>query len=129
MAAVFLETLMAKNLKQLLAQIGKLQVEADALKQKERLGVIARIQEAVAHYGLTAEELFAAQARKAKAAPSARATRAKVAKAAKKGSGVPKYQDVTGLTWTGRGKRPAWFVEALAEGKTPESMLIKGTEA
>ncbi|TXI24979.1 MAG: H-NS histone family protein [Roseateles sp.] len=119
---------MAKNLKQLLAQIGKLQGQADALKQKERLGVIERIQEAVAHYGLTADEIFAAPARKAKAAPSARGTRVKAAKAVKKGSGVPKYQDVTGRTWTGRGKRPTWFVEALAEGKAPESMLIKGTE-
>lgn len=117
---------MAKNLKQLLAQIGKLQSQADALKQKEKLGVIARIQEAIAHYNITSDELFSKPERKARAeAATAPVKRAKTKKVATKGAGEPKYQDVTGRTWTGRGKRPAWFVEALAEGKTPESMLIK----
>lgn len=119
---------MAKNLKQLLAQIDELQAQADALKNKERAGVIARIQEAVDHYGITAEELFNKPARKARAVASKRVQAPKARKVAKKAAtrvaGQPKYQDGSGRTWTGRGKRPAWFVDALAEGKTAESMLI-----
>lgn len=127
---------MAKNLKQLLAQIDKLQAQADALKSKERVGVIARIQEAIAHYALTSEELFSKPARKAKAAPSKPATRKKAPAAAKKAvgqrkyqPGKPKYHDGTGRSWTGQGKRPGWFVEAIEAGKTAESMLINAGEA
>ena len=29
------------------------------------------------------------------------------------------------LTWSGRGRRPAWFVEALDNGKSPEDLLIQ----
>jgi DNA-binding protein H-NS len=35
---------------------------------------------------------------------------------------VAKYKDASGKTWSGRGRRPGWFVKALAEGKAPESM-------
>jgi DNA-binding protein H-NS len=38
---------------------------------------------------------------------------------------VPKYRDEAGNTWTGRGKRPNWFLQALATGKTPQDLLIK----
>lgn len=31
-----------------------------------------------------------------------------------------KYQDGAGNTWSGRGRRPRWIVEALAAGKTVE---------
>lgn len=116
---------MAKNLKQLLVQIAKLQSQADALKNKERSGVITRIQEAIAHYGLTAEELFSKPARNTRTAPAKRAkTAAKAAAKPKRQLGKPKYHDGTGRTWTGQGKRPSWFVAALAEGKTAESMLL-----
>jgi DNA-binding protein H-NS len=40
----------------------------------------------------------------------------------------PKYRNLLdpAQTWTGRGKRPRWFVAALAEGKTDQDMLIAG---
>lgn len=115
---------MARNLKQLLAQIDRLQQQADALKQRERAGVIGRIQEAIAHYGLTADELFVKASGKSQAVPAKTTRRTKTAKATAKAASVPKYQDGTGRTWTGRGKRPGWFIAALADGKTSESMLI-----
>ena len=34
-----------------------------------------------------------------------------------------KYRDAQGNTWAGRGLQPRWFKAALAEGKTPESLL------
>ena len=39
---------------------------------------------------------------------------------------VPKYRHTENeaLTWSGRGRKPAWFKEALAAGKSPEEMAI-----
>lgn len=41
--------------------------------------------------------------------------------------GVPRYQnpDNSKQTWTGRGKRPKWYLEALSKGITPEQMEIR----
>lgn len=42
---------------------------------------------------------------------------------------APKYRNPADAsqTWSGRGKRPVWFVEALKKrGVTPESLLIEG---
>lgn len=38
----------------------------------------------------------------------------------------PKYVHPTDpdVTWSGRGRKPLWFVEALAAGKTPEDLAI-----
>ncbi|MBY6117483.1 H-NS histone family protein [Mameliella alba] len=46
-------------------------------------------------------------------------------KASKKVS-APKYQHPENpeKTWTGRGRKPNWFVEALDNGKTEEDLLI-----
>lgn len=40
--------------------------------------------------------------------------------------GVPKYRNPENpkQTWTGRGKRPKWFMDAQAKGVTPEEMEI-----
>lgn len=121
---------MAKSLKQVLSQIEKLQKEADALRAKEISGVVTRIREAIEHYGLTPEEIFGAATGTAprrgrgaaKAASKAPAKRAK----APRGAGAPKYHDGAGRTWTGVGKRPTWFKDALAGGKTAEDLLIGG---
>ncbi|QBF30074.1 H-NS family nucleoid-associated regulatory protein [Thalassococcus sp. S3] len=39
---------------------------------------------------------------------------------------APKYQHPENLTltWSGRGRKPAWFVAALEDGKTPDDLLI-----
>lgn len=38
----------------------------------------------------------------------------------------PKYRhpEDPDVTWSGRGRRPTWFVEALEAGKKPESMAV-----
>jgi len=33
-----------------------------------------------------------------------------------------KYRDDAGNTWTGRGRKPRWFQDAVAAGKKPEDM-------
>ena len=122
---------MAKTYAQIQAQIRKLQQEADALKAKEVAGVVARIQEAITHYGLTARDLFGpagAAARPQAAAKRAKAAKpAKAAQAAQAAKPMPsaKYQDEAGHQWSGIGKRPNWFKAALAAGKTAADLLVK----
>jgi len=117
---------MAKNLNTLLKQIAQLQKQADALRSREKTEVVDRIKEAIAHYGITADELFGASAAKsprrraAKAAGSAPARKA----ATKKPGGAAKYTDGAGRTWSGVGKRPNWFKDAIAAGKQAEDLLI-----
>ncbi len=119
---------MAKTLTQLNAQIAELQRKVDAVKAKEAVGVIARIKEAIAHYGLTAADLgFSGQA--AKGVKAIKATGKVVArktrrKSAKKPGGVIRYRDEAGHAWTGHGKRPGWFLAALESGKTPQDLEV-----
>lgn len=115
------------------SQIEKLQRQAAVLRAAEVKGVIGRIKAAIKHYGLTAEQLGFNTAKRAtagrsngiadKVAPAPR-KQAKVARPA----GVAKYGDGDGKTWTGVGKRPAWFKDAIAAGRTAESMLLAKTE-
>ena len=91
-------------------QIEALQKEAEALKAAERKGVIERMREAIAVYGITAADLGlaggASHSRKksAKRAPNQLATK------------TAAYSDDKGNTWGGRGPRPRWLKEALAAG-------------
>lgn len=112
---------MAKTLSQLEKQIRALQREAEALRKKEVAGVIARIQQAIAHYGLSVQDLFADR----QAAPGRR-RRQTAAAATKKAPSPAKYRDEAGHTWSGHGKRPNWFKAAIAAGKTPAELEIKG---
>lgn len=115
---------MAKSLAQLKKQIAALQRQADAIKKKEAQDVIARIKEAIAFYELTPAQLgFAGgtAGRKSRGRPPGRKAR-KAGRAAKPASKV-KYRSEAGKGWSGHGRRPQWFLDALAAGKTPESML------
>lgn len=114
---------MRKSLPQLKKQIAALQKQADELQRKESKDVIARIKEAIEFYDLTAEDLgFGAVSRK-QASPVAPPP-----KAAAAAPGV-KYRDESGNTWGGRGPRPQWLRDALANGKTPEDFLVNGGSA
>lgn len=120
---------MTKTYAQLQKQIAKLQQEANAVKAKEIAGVIERIQVAIEHYGLTAADLFPpAGTRKAKL-PRASVKTTKLAKAPKKPPAPPKYTDGAGKTWNGIGKRPGWYVAALAAGKSPQDLEIAAPRA
>ena len=118
-------TLAALNL-----QIASLQAQADALRKKEVVEVVAKIKDAIAHYGLTAADLGLSRgARRSAKAPAA--GRGKPAsKRSKKGgpkasATAAKFKDDQGNSWVGLGKRPEWFKAALASGKTPEDLLAK----
>jgi DNA-binding protein H-NS len=117
------------------AQIAALQAKAEVIRKKEVGDVVAKIKDAIAHYGLTAGDLGLASATpKAaralitpKPAKPGRKPARKAAGAAQKPktARAAKFTDGQGRTWSGIGKRPDWFKAALAAGKTPEELLIK----
>lgn len=122
-----------KSYVQLIKQIEALQSEAEEIRRSEVQGVIARIREAMSHYGLTAADLglSAKPAAAAKGSPAAKApfkTRkaGKATKSAKAGktAAVVKFRDEAGNTWVGRGKRPQWIRDALAAGKTLKDLAV-----
>ena len=112
------------------AQIAALQAQADSLRKKEVAEVVAKIKDAIAHYGLTAADLgLATGARKNAKVPAAGGDKP-AGKQRKKAGPNPsartaKYKDDKGNIWGGIGKRPDWFKVALAAGKTPEDLLAK----
>lgn len=108
---------MSKSLAQIHKEIEALQRQAEVLKQKETKDVISRIKEAIAHYGLTAADLGLAAGPRGRRGRAASGTRAR----AKAPSNV-KYRDEAGNTWSGHGRRPKWFIDAIASGKTPEQL-------
>ena len=166
---------MATRYSQIQKKIDALKAKADSLRLKEAGGVIARIKDAIAHYGLTMTDLFggkttskgrgAKTAAKGRAQPEARyadgqgnvwggrgprpkwlrealsngkgleefdtqraaavgpsATTRKASTGKKRRKGAVRYRDDAGHTWTGVGRKPRWFQEALAAGKKPEDM-------
>jgi DNA-binding protein H-NS len=110
---------------ELLQQVTALQRQAEELKRKEIPGVVARIKEAIAFYGLTAADLGlgAGGGRNVKAPKSPKVLPAKKAAASKRPS-VIKYRDSEGHTWSGRGPRPQWFKDALSNGASEESLRV-----
>lgn len=100
-----------KELEKLQADVAKaLQSAAD----KERTDALKAAQEAAAKYGYSLEELADTDGRKRR---RGRGTRSKAA---------PKYRNPedANQTWTGMGRQPKWFKEAVAGGTAPESMEI-----
>jgi DNA-binding protein H-NS len=101
---------------QLQKKIEALRAQAEHMKKGELGGVIERIKEAIAHYGLTASDLFGKKTRAA--SPSAKS-------AARGSTRAVAYTDGQGNTWGGRGPRPRWLREALAEGKQLQDFATK----
>lgn len=115
-----------KTYEQIAKQIEALQQQADAIKRKETAGVVARIKEAIAHYGLTAADLGlkgGVAAGKVSATAADKPARKTRKKGAKRPS-VIRYRDSTGRTWTGMGRKPGWVIAGLAAGKTLADFAI-----
>jgi len=102
-------------------QIEELQKEADALKAKERQGVIDRMKEAIAVYDITAQELgLGIRGASTRSRTSAKKSGPKPKGPRKSGEPGPAYADGEGNTWGGRGPRPKWLRDALAGGASLE---------
>jgi DNA-binding protein H-NS len=115
---------MAKTYSQMIEEIEALKREAEAVRQKEIEGVIARIKEAIAFYGLKPEDLGFHRSSAVRTTKGRRpSTERPMAAGA---SAQPKYRDDLGNVWSGRGPRPRWFKEALAAGRRPEEFAARG---
>src|SRR5881409_936458 len=114
---------MTKTYAQIQKQIQALSREAEQVKRKEVDGVVARIKEAIAVYGLTAGDLGLTGARVSKAGPG------KKRGAKSKGAAAVKFRDEAGNTWVGRGPRPHWLRDALAAGKKLEDFAVGSSDA
>src|SRR5688572_19458132 len=112
---------MATRYSQIQKKIDALKAKADSLRLKEAGGVIARIKEAIGHYGLTMKDLFGGKT----------ASKGRGAKRAAKGraQAEARYVDGQGNVWGGRGPRPRWLREALSNGKTLEEFDTQSTAA
>jgi DNA-binding protein H-NS len=98
------------------AEIARLEARANAMRESEKAGVVGRIRDAIAVYGITAADLgLGGGSRSAAAKPAAKSGKIQM--------GVAKYRDpASGKTWTGRGKPPNWIVGA----KDRSAFLING---
>lgn len=113
-----------KTYQQIQAEIDRLQKEAAVVRQAEIAEVVAKIKSAITVYGLTAADLgYPGPAGKPRKPSVKAAARGKATK--KKAPRPAKFRDADGHTWSGVGKRPGWFVAALAAGKTHEDLLVK----
>ena len=100
-----LNSLSLKELKDLQSQVAKVISGYEDRKKREAL---AELEEKAKALGFSLAELTG------------------VAIARKRSPSVAKYANPANKadTWSGRGRKPRWFSEALGKGKKPESMAI-----
>ncbi|RYF46099.1 MAG: H-NS histone family protein, partial [Cytophagaceae bacterium] len=90
---------MTKTYAQLTREIQALQASAEKLRATEVKAAIAKLNESIAHYGLTADDLHFP------GSTSTSARRQGSASTRSNGSTAAKYSDGQGNTWGGRGPR------------------------
>lgn len=93
--------------KEIKNKIAQLEKEAEALRKTELLAVIIEIKARMAEYGITSKDLGVIK-NKIKKQPGT--------------TSPARYRNKEGQTWSGRGRKPKWVIEALAAGKTLEDM-------
>ncbi len=99
-----LDAMSLEELKALQKQVAK---AIEGYKDRERLKALAELEAKAQEMGFSLSDLLGI-------------------KKTRKGAGVPKYShpDDAAVTWTGKGRRPAWVNEALAAGKTMADLAI-----
>ena len=109
-----LKSLSRKELEKLLSDVKKALVNVQA---RDRRNAQKAAEKAAAEFGFSLSEL--GEEKPKKAAPK------KAAKSARKPS-KPKYANPENPseTWTGKGRKPNWFIAQVEKGTAPESMAI-----
>lgn len=105
MTAIDLNTLSAKELKQLQRDVEK---AIASFEDRQKAEARAELEAKAKEMGFTLAELLGLEAKKTRAPAQA------------------KYANPENpaLTWSGRGRKPQWFSKALAAGKTPEDLSV-----
>lgn len=103
-------------------------IDLSSLSLKELKDLNAKITRAIATFEDRRKEAALAkleqEARALGFASLAELTGAPIAR--KRGIGAAKFANPANAddTWTGKGRKPRWFIEALAAGKTPDELAI-----
>ena len=94
-----------KELKDLQSQVAR---AVATFEDRARKAVAAELEELARARGFSLSELASAKGSR------------------KKSVSVPKYANPAdkSQTWSGRGRKPRWFIDAVAAGKNPEDMAI-----
>jgi len=98
------------SLQELLELKVKVAERLDELADEERKKLAAEFQRKASRIGMTAEEVIRGPKKAKKRAPA-----------------KPKFRDPNdpARTWTGRGRQPVWFREALDSGRDSDDLLIR----
>ena len=83
------------------------------LEEERREAALSEVRAVAERYGLPLKSLVGA-------------ARAKKRSGGEGEGGAPKYRhpENPALTWSGRGRRPRWFLDAVAAGTAPEHMAV-----
>lgn len=105
---------MAKSYQDYQKEIAELQKKAEEARRAELTGAIAQIKSLMAHFNLSIKDLKLKDGKVSRAPGKAVAA---------------KYRDpITGETWSGRGRSPAWVIKAKAENRL-DALLISGASS
>lgn len=98
--------------KELIKLRDKVDDALEALKKKELNAAREAAAKAAAAHGFSLDELTGETGRKKKSGPKTKAP--------------AKYRNPSDAaqTWTGKGRQPQWFKDAMSAGTTPESLEI-----
>jgi len=86
----------------------------EKLRKKDLKKVRQEMEKLAAAHGVSVEEVIGGNA-----APKKTAKKAKTNSAPKFANPADKSQ-----TWTGKGRQPVWFKDAMAAGKSPDSLSV-----
>jgi DNA-binding protein H-NS len=107
---------MTTSLQDLLDQKSKLERQIADIQKASRNEAIACVRALMAEHGVTVEDLVAAKALGVKRPKGPQSTGRKVA---------AKYRNPeTGTTWSGRGLKPKWLAQAIADGRQVSDFAI-----
>lgn len=107
MGEINLNALSLNELKQLQKRISK---TIDTFEDRQKAEARAKLEAVAKEMGYSLAQFGAAEVKAARA------------------PAVAKYcnPEDASMTWSGRGRKPLWFIAAVKNGKTPDDMAIKG---
>lgn len=111
--SIDLKDLSPKELQKLAKDVAKAIAAAEARKRKDARAAMEKVAK---DFGVSVEDILGAK--KPKPAPKKRGPKLKKSR--------PKYrnpEDPT-QTWTGKGRRPQWYIDAVDAGKSDADLLV-----
>lgn len=96
------------DLKQLKSLRSDLERAIASFEDRRRREALTALQEQAKNLGFSLEELVTGKMPKQRKSPAAKYV----------------HPENSSITWSGRGRKPIWFAEALAAGKKPEEMIV-----